>query len=96
MWYESPDKNYYTPHIGQNVSIRDNLFSFREGYIIPCWSLGALIEIMALKKNTAGRVAAVIAFSNIVIDKQCSLIEAAYYGVCWALESNSVRYEDRK
>ena len=96
MWYDSPDKDYFSPHVGQNVSITRDLFSFREGYVIPCWSLGALIEVMALKKSVSGHAAAVIAFSQIMIDEKCSLIDAAYKGVCWALESNSVRYEDRK
>ena len=96
MWYESPDKTFYTPHMGENVSIRDNLFSFREGYVVPCWSFGRLIELMSLKKNVSGRVAALIALSQIMIDNKCEdFTEAAFKGVCWMLESDSARFEDR-
>ena len=34
----------WEPLLGLNVAIKDNLFSYRNGYTIPCWSLAALLE----------------------------------------------------
>jgi hypothetical protein len=34
----------WIPTIGLDVAIKDNLFSFRNGYVYPCWSLAALLE----------------------------------------------------
>lgn len=36
----------YEPCIGECVAIKQNLFSYRNGYIIPCWSVGRLVEII--------------------------------------------------
>lgn len=33
---------------GKNIAIRDNLFSYRNKYVIPCWSLGKLIKIASI------------------------------------------------
>ena len=30
--------------IGLDIAIKENLFSYRNGYVVPCWSLGALLE----------------------------------------------------
>ena len=38
----------YKLFVGENVAIKDNLFSFRNGYTIPCWSVGRLIEILGI------------------------------------------------
>jgi hypothetical protein len=39
--------------VNLNVAIKDNLFSYRKGYVIPCWSVGALMEILpsAIESN---------------------------------------------
>lgn len=36
----------FSVSVGLASAIRYNLFSYRYGYDIPCWSLGALIELM--------------------------------------------------
>ena len=36
----------WKPTIGLNGSIKDNLFSYRNGYVLPCWSLAALLKII--------------------------------------------------
>ena len=33
-------------HLGLDVSIKDNLFSHRNGYTVPCWSLAALLDAL--------------------------------------------------
>lgn len=38
----------YKPFIGKSPAIEGNLFSYRYGYTIPCWSVGRLIEILDL------------------------------------------------
>lgn len=40
------DMPYYTVEVGHSFSIEQNLFSFRNGLEIPCWSLGALTNLM--------------------------------------------------
>lgn len=35
----------YIPYIGESVAFKWDLFSYRKGYIIPCWSVGRLMEI---------------------------------------------------
>ena len=35
----------YKCFVGKSSSIKNNLFSFRNGYTVPCWSLGNLIKI---------------------------------------------------
>lgn len=35
----------YKLFVGESEAIKNNLFSFRNGYTIPCWSVGRLIEI---------------------------------------------------
>lgn len=35
----------YRCYIGESPAIKNNLFSYRQGYTLPCWSVGRLIEI---------------------------------------------------
>ena len=39
-------KYEWKPFIGEHLATRENLFSYRNGYIIPCWSLAALLDII--------------------------------------------------
>ena len=39
----------WEPLLGLDVAIKDNLFSYRNGYTIPCWSLAALLDILIAK-----------------------------------------------
>ena len=36
----------WEPAMGLNEAITYNLFSFKKGYILPCWSLAALLEVI--------------------------------------------------
>lgn len=36
----------WKPTIGLDGAIKENLFSYRNGYILPCWSLSALLKIL--------------------------------------------------
>lgn len=36
----------WRPLLGLDVAIKDNLFSYRNGYTIPCWSLAALLDVL--------------------------------------------------
>ena len=33
-------------NVGLNVAIKENLFSYRNGYMFPCWSLAALLDLL--------------------------------------------------
>ena len=47
----------WIPTIGLDVAIKDNLFSFRNGYVFPCWSLAALLSVLpysSLHKTYSG------------------------------------------
>ena len=55
MWYEQiaeglGDPFRWKPFVGKNPSFQYNLFSYRKGYVKPCWSHGALIKAF---ENTA-------------------------------------------
>lgn len=45
----------YRCYIGTSPAIKDNLFSFRNGYTIPCWSVGRLMEIYEIVGENAGQ-----------------------------------------
>lgn len=38
----------YECYIGEKAAIKHNLYSYRNDYTIPCWSVGRLIEIMKI------------------------------------------------
>lgn len=45
---------YWIPTIGFNRTIKDNLFSYRFSYVMPCWTLGAILDfIPQVKLDTA-------------------------------------------
>ena len=33
-------------NVGLDIAIKENLFSYRNGYIVPCWSLASLLELL--------------------------------------------------
>ena len=41
----------FEPKLGQDAAITFDLFSYRNGYTIPCWSLNALFAIMPTVKG---------------------------------------------
>ena len=38
-------------NIGLDIAIKENRFSYKNGYVVPCWSLGALLEVMPIIKK---------------------------------------------
>lgn len=51
MTWEQVTKNLtedfkWKPTIGLDVAIKDNLFSYRNGYVLPCWGLAALLSVI--------------------------------------------------
>lgn len=40
------DGRTYIPHFGKSISIDRNMFPYRNGYVVPCWSLAALISLL--------------------------------------------------
>lgn len=47
MYYEcTKEKPEYNVCVGRNIAIIHNLFSYRNGYTIPCWSLATLLGIL--------------------------------------------------
>ena len=37
--------------VGLDTAIKENLFSYRNGYVVPAWSLSALLELMPEKEE---------------------------------------------
>lgn len=110
MWYEQIAEDLGGPvqwkaFVGKNSAIQYNLFSYRKGYIIPCWSLGALIELMPLElakhsfilcRNNDGTY-----FSSLTNKKDESifytdnlnLTETLVKIILWLLENNYIKKE---
>ena len=44
----------WKPMIGSNSAIKYNLFSYRNGYILPCWSLSALLNVIPEEVSLVG------------------------------------------
>ena len=40
------DGRTYMPHFGKSIVIDRNMFSYKSGYLIPCWSLAALMSLL--------------------------------------------------
>lgn len=40
------DGSYFKAELGQSIAVRQNLFSFRNGYELPCWSFAALFALL--------------------------------------------------
>ena len=90
----------FSVSVGLASAIRYNLFSYRYGYDIPCWSLGALLEVMPDGVQTNSNYTCVtidITFvHNAVVTgshrvKNNTYIEAAYNMVVWLLENGYIQ-----
>lgn len=40
------DRDYWRMLPDPSTAVKDHLFSFRKGYELPCWSLGALLDLL--------------------------------------------------
>lgn len=111
MYWEAsdPDGSHYTLGAGEHLAITNNLFSFREGLVVPAWSLSALLDIMpqhidqsvgwqkfGLDKGWDGGIYQVY-YENqnsFVEQKAGEAVDAAYEMVCWLLEKGFIKKED--
>lgn len=47
MYLDSTDDGrIYLPKFGKSIAIERNLFSYRNGLVVPCWSLNALFNAL--------------------------------------------------
>lgn len=46
MSYVKTMMSGWQPQLGLDVAVRHNLYSFRAGYVMPCWSLAALYALL--------------------------------------------------
>ncbi len=92
---------YWKLIIGLDKAIKDNLFSYRNGHVLPCWSLSKLIELMPdkicidnenyhinfNKKEVAykGRITWEGQLGITIIDD--NLINAVFKMICYLLEN---------
>ncbi len=42
-------------NVGLDIAIKKNLFSYKNGYMIPCWSLAALLNVIPISYKDEGR-----------------------------------------
>ena len=85
--------------VGQNVAIMNDLFSYRNGYTLPCWSLGALIDLMKpIDGNTytiTGTLdgSAFVQFEDVTIfaAQEKTTFESVYEMVCWLIENDLIK-----
>ncbi|MBP5723680.1 MAG: hypothetical protein J6X18_08940 [Bacteroidales bacterium] len=85
-------------HIGQSIAIMDDLFSYRQGYTIPCWSTGALMNLMKpIGENTytiTGTLdgGAFVQFDGVttVAFQEKTAFVAVYNMICWLLENGYI------
>jgi hypothetical protein len=62
-------------NIGLDIAIKENLFSYRNGYMLPCWSLAALLDVL---QKTA-----------YFIDEDANVVLCSYKTVEWNLGINN-------
>lgn len=56
MYYQkTKQEDDYELFVGESIAIKENLFSYRYGYSIPCWSVGRLMEIYEIVGENAGQ-----------------------------------------
>lgn len=92
--------------LGQNVAISHSLFSFRYGYTIPCWSVGALFCMMpnyieyngeyCFIKTARTRKGFLVECSNnrgyIAFCKDYkTLIDGLYQLLCWLVKNDYLK-----
>ena len=66
----------YRCYIGTIPAIIDNLYSFRNGYTIPCWSVGRLIEIYHICVSPGCSFTFHVCFPNLMNEIIYKLAEA--------------------
>lgn len=70
--------------VGLDIAIKENLFSYREGYILPCWSLAALFNVLPKIVNNETLFVETsatlwhVGYRNVYIARADNLIDACY------------------
>ena len=80
--------------VGLDVAIKNNLFSYRNGYVIPAWSLPALLKLMPtgyLIGMTGGGYFYCVHPSGFLAKVYKKPITAAYNLMEWSLENNKTQ-----
>ena len=90
--------------IGLNSAITNNLFSYRNGYVIPCWSVGTLLELISsirIEDEDIPRTMLWVTYDGWSIDWKISNIyynesgktpiEACYNMIVWLLQNNYIK-----
>ena len=91
----------WKPFIGEHIAIRENLFSYRNGYTKPCWSLAALLDIIddndipyRLRNNPKSKSEYILSIKIInQEDKSVDIIDFDKVIGCitWLLENNYIK-----
>lgn len=112
MYYEQKFDDYGAPLYEWRLvaeksrAIEENLFSWRQKYTEPCWSLGKLISIISscnkkfekfqfLKNTNAGNI--IICFFDVTIETLkftgATELEACVNAIVWLLENRYIEKE---
>ena len=85
MYYECTNEEpEYKVYVGRNIAITYNLFSYRNGNTIPCWSLASLLGVLPKIFNNETLFietsAALwhIGYRNIYTARKDNLVDACY------------------
>jgi len=100
MTWQIDSDNIWYPIVGLDVSIEYKLFSFRYEYSVPCWSVGALENL--IWKSSDGCVDLVCNEFGYFIrygSSKChnatgfnnTIIDACFEMVCWLLENDYIK-----
>lgn len=90
--------NGWTLNVGLYSAIKDNDFSYRNGYTFPAWSLSALLGLIKpVNENTytiQGTLdgGAIISFEEVtsVAFQEDNILDAAFEMVCYLLENKLI------
>jgi len=95
------DKFEFELRVGLDVAIKDNLFSYRKGYVIPSWSLSALLRLIPFPELWQEMLAGMIVWRcklTFMEDKTTytsqphnTEIEAVYDCVEWVLKNYYIK-----
>ena len=82
--------NGWTLRVGLDSAIKDNDFSYRNGYTIPAWSLSKLLELMPIKmsvhKDDYGKFYAISDNSTDFSIAAINPLDTAFEMMCYLLE----------
>lgn len=91
--------------MGKNPAVENNLFSYTHGFVSPCWSMGALLDMMPKHIEAEGKTyelqirpaeGNLVAYTDLEYGDYCyikkdSLFDSVYDMVCWLIEGRIVK-----